>query len=89
MGQGYTGERAAQAAGAHRIALEVVKLPQAKRGFVLFPMRWVAGRSLAWAARFRRLVKDYERYPETLAGLHMVAFACFSMKQVATIAVGP
>src|SRR5580700_7177565 len=44
------------------IALEVVKLPEAKRGFVLLPRRWVVERSFAWATRCRRLVKDYERY---------------------------
>lgn len=32
-------------------------------------------RSFAWTTRFRRLVRDYERLPETLAGLHFVAFA--------------
>lgn len=73
--QGYTGERAASAAKAHAITLEVVKLPQAKRGFVLLPRRWVVERSFAWAARFRRLARDYERLPSTLAGLHLVAFA--------------
>lgn len=39
--QGYTGERPAEAASAHGIALAVVKLPEAKRGFVLLPRRWV------------------------------------------------
>jgi hypothetical protein len=33
-------------------------------------------RDFAWASRFRRLVKDYERLPETVAGLHFLAFAC-------------
>src|ERR1700686_1387626 len=47
----------------------------AKRGFVLLPRRWVVERSFAWAARFRRLARDYERLPETLAGLHFIAFA--------------
>ena len=37
--------------------------------------RWVAERSFGWMARFRRLVRDYERLLETLAGLHFVAFA--------------
>jgi transposase len=55
--------------------LEVVKLPDAKRDFVLLPRRWVAERSFAWATRFRRLARDYERLPETPAGLHFVAFA--------------
>lgn len=86
--QGYTGERAAKTAAAHGIALEVIKLPQAKRGFVLLPRRWVVERSFAWATRFRRLVKDYERYAETLAGLRFVAFACIMMKRAAALAAG-
>jgi len=61
--QGYTGEETAEAAEEHGIQLEVVKLPAAKRGFVLLPRRWVVERSFAWAARFRRLAKDYERLP--------------------------
>ena len=73
--QGYTGNKAAQAAAAHGLQLEVVKLPQAKKGFVLLPRRWVVERSFAWTARFRRLARDYERLPETLAGLHYLAFA--------------
>jgi transposase len=73
--QGYTGERAAADAAAAGIELRVVKLPRAKRGFVLLPRRWVVERSLGWAARFRRSAKDYERLPTTLAGFHFVAFA--------------
>ncbi|GAB0120180.1 hypothetical protein Acid7E03_42520 [Acidisoma sp. 7E03] len=37
--QGYTGERPATAAALHGIALEVVKLREAKRGFVLLLRR--------------------------------------------------
>lgn len=87
--QGYTGEAPAEAARKQGIALEVVKLPEAKRGFVLLPRRWVVERSFAWATRCRRLVKDYERYASTLAGLHVVAFACFMLKQAAILAAGP
>ena len=65
----------ANAAAQNGIRLEVVKLQEAKRGFVLLPRRWVVERSFAWAARFRRLARDYERLPETLAGLHWLAFA--------------
>jgi transposase len=71
---GSTGEAAAQAAQQQGIRLEVVTLPQAKRGFVLLPRRWVVERSFAWMARFRRLARDYERLPETLVGLHVLAF---------------
>jgi transposase len=40
---------------------------------------WVIERSFAWASRFRRLAKDYERLPETLLGLHFVAFVCLML----------
>lgn len=73
--QGYTGEQPANAAQAYGIRLEVVKLPMAKRGFVLLPRRWVVERSFAWMTKFRRLARDYERLSETLAGLHFLAFA--------------
>ena len=71
----YTGPIPEAAAAAYGIVLEVVRLPEAKRGFVLLPRRWVVERSFAWASRFRRLARDYERLPETLAALHFVAFA--------------
>lgn len=84
--QGYTGAQPAADAAAHGIALAVVKLPDAKRGFVLLPRRWVVERSFAWAARCRRLAKDYERLPETVAGLHFVAFACLMLHRLLTVA---
>ena len=72
--QGYTGETAARAAQQHGIRLEVVKLPETKKGFVLLPRRWVVERDFGWSTRFRRLTRDYERLARTLAGLHLVAF---------------
>jgi transposase len=80
--QGYTGEAPAAAALAHGVQLEVVKLPEARRGFVLLPRRWVVERSFAWMARFRRLARDYERLPTTLAGLHFIAFACLMLARI-------
>ena len=86
--QGYTGETAAEAAAAEGIALHVVKLPEAKRGFVLLPRRWVVEQSFAWATRCRRLVKDYERYATTLAGFHVIAFVGYMLKQAANLMTG-
>jgi transposase len=43
--QGYTGDQAAHDAETHHRQLEVVKLPEAKQGFVLLPKRWVVERS--------------------------------------------
>jgi len=83
--QGYTGEEPAQAAADHGIRLEVVKLPEAKRGFVLLPRRWVVERDFAWAARFRRLARDYERLQTTPVGFHFVAFVCLMLRQAAPL----
>jgi transposase len=85
--QGYTGEAAADAAAEQGMRLEVVKLPTSKRGFVLLPRRWVVERSFAWTTRFRRLARDYERLPETLAGLHFLAFAMVLLKRFVTFMV--
>jgi transposase len=88
--QGYSGEAADAEAQAHGVLLEVVKHPEAKRGFVLLPRRWGVERDFAWAARFRRLVKDYERLPQAVAGLHFVAFAClFLHRAIAALVSGP
>jgi len=84
--QGYTGIQPATDAAAHGIRLEVVKLPEAKRGFVRLPRCWVVERRVAWASRFRRLAKDYERLPETVAGLHFVAFACLMVHRLLALA---
>jgi transposase len=72
--QGYTGAAPAREAAEQGVRLVVVKLEEAKRGFVLLPKRWVVERSFAWASRFRRLARDYERLPASLAGLHWLAF---------------
>ena len=81
--QGYTGDAPALAAQQNGIHLEVVGLPEAKKGFVLLPRRWVVERSFAWLARFRRLARDYERLPTTLKGIHFLAFAMLMFGQVA------
>ena len=81
--QGYTGEKPAEDAQRQKIELSVVKLPQAKRGFVLLPRRWVVERSFAWLTRFRRLAKDYERLASTLKGMHLAAFAIVMLARLA------
>ncbi|ETC89198.1 transposase [Xanthomonas hortorum pv. carotae str. M081] len=57
--QGYTSEEPAQAAKDEGIELHVIKLQEAKKGFVLLPRRWVVERSFGWVNRFRRLARDY------------------------------
>jgi transposase len=88
--QGSTGENPAAAAAAHGIRLEVIKLDEAKHGFVLLPRRWVVERSFAWLARCRRLAKDYERLPEVVAGLQFLAVAGLMLHRlVTTVAQSP
>lgn len=87
--QGYTGDAPAAAAQAHGIQLSVVRLPEAKRGFVLLPRRWVVERRFAWAARFRRLARDYERLAATLAGYHFLAFSCVMLHHFIHLTLSP
>ena len=44
-------------------------------------------RSFAWMARCRRLARDYERLPETLAGLHLVAFVILMLRRAGDLAL--
>jgi transposase len=83
--QGYTGDGAKQDAQAHGITLQVIKHTEAKRGFVLLPRRWVVERSFGWAARFRRLARDYERLATTIAGYHYLAFVCLMLHRLLTL----
>jgi len=85
--QGYTGDHPKNDAKEAGIELIVVKLSEAKKGFVLLPRRWVVERSFAWTARFRRLARDFERLPETFRSLHFLAFAILMLQTfVKTIA---
>jgi hypothetical protein len=69
----------------HDIKLEVVKLPEAMRGIVLLPYRWMVEWSFSWMSRFCRLARGYERLPETLAGLRCLAFVNLMSKNVAEV----
>jgi transposase len=80
--QGCTGEQPAADAAQAGLKLEVVKHHEAKRGFVLLPRRWVVERSFAWAARFPRLARDYERLASTMAGYHWLAFAILMLQSL-------
>lgn len=80
--QGYTGKEPTEQAAAKGIELVVVKLNTAKKGFVLLPKRWVVERSFAWAGRFRRLARNFERLPSTFAGLHWLAFVSLMLQSL-------
>ncbi len=45
-------------------------------------------RAFAWLTRFRRLAKEYERLPETVAGVHLVAFSVLMVGRVVRLLLG-
>lgn len=85
--QGCTGDEPKQDARNAGSALVVVKLPEAKKGCVLFPKRRAVERRFAWTARFHRLARDVERLPEPFRSVHFLAFALLMVQTfVKTIA---
>lgn len=48
-----------------RWVLQVVLRPQQTKGFQVLKKRWVVERTFGWLMHCRRLVRDYERLPET------------------------
>jgi transposase len=62
---GYAGRLVAIAKSAWAITGQIVHRPTGQRGFAVLPRRWVVERTLAWMMRRRRLVRDYERLPDT------------------------
>jgi len=83
--RGCTGPDAEIAAADEGVDLMAVKLAAARRGFVLLPRRRAVERSFGWAARFRRLARDYERLTETLEGMHYVAFSLLMLRRAAPL----
>jgi len=61
------------------LCLSAAAQPQTITGMV------VAIADFGWMSRFRRLARDYERLPETLAGLHFLASAILMLKNVAQV----
>src|SRR4051812_29003655 len=45
--------------------LAIIKRSDKEKGFKVVPKRWVVERTFGWLGRYRRLSKDYERFPET------------------------
>ena len=74
--QGYTGDLIRRVKLLFSITLEIVKRRE-HRTFHILPRRWVVERTFGWLGFYRRLSKDYERYPKTseafvyLAGMNI------------------
>ena len=56
-------------AGQSRLRVEVTSRPEGKKGFDPLPKRWVVEQTFGCLLRWRRLVRDFERLPETSAAM--------------------
>jgi len=56
-------------AGQTRLRVEVTSKPDGQKGFKPLPKRWVVEQTFAGLIRSRRLVRDFERLPETSAAM--------------------
>jgi putative transposase len=56
-------------AGQSRLRLEVTTKPQGSEGFVPLKKRWAVEQAFGCLLRWRRLVRDFERLPETSAAM--------------------
>lgn len=74
--QGYTGRLLDYVKRCFAITVMIVKRT-AHRTFHLLPKRWVVERTFAWFGFYRRLAKDYERYPH-----HSEAFVYLAMSTI-------
>lgn len=79
---GYAGDKLRTALG--KIGtwkMEIIKRPDAAKGFEILPRRWVVERTFAWLNRNRRLAKDFERTIESATTwLFIASVQCFTRR---------
>ncbi len=80
---GYRGALLELAKRSWGIVVEIVKKPAEQIGFAVLPRRWVVERTFSWLMRFRRLVRDYERLPETHEAMIHIAMIGLMLNRLA------
>jgi putative transposase len=65
------------------LILETILRPQASKGFVLLPKRWVVERTYGWLHWCRRLNVDYERLPESSEAFIYIAMIRLMLRRLA------
>lgn len=78
----YCGQVTADNLASCGLKLVVVKRTDGQVGFKVLPKRWIVERTLGWLSRFKRFARDYERLPEALAHLQLVAFVMLLMPKL-------
>ncbi len=69
-----------------QLSVEVVHKLQNQVGFVVLARRWVVERTFAWLLRCRRLVRDYEEWPETTEAWIYLAMSRLYLRRLAACA---
>jgi transposase len=64
------------------IPLQIVKRPDAAKGFVLLPKRWIVERTFAWLGRCRRLAKDFEDLARSHAAFIILAMIRLMLRRI-------
>jgi transposase len=80
---GYAGRLVVWARAVLHLSIAVVKRTDDVAGFVVVPRRWVVERTFGWLARYRRLVRDYERRPEHHEAMVLWATTMIMTRQLA------
>lgn len=69
--------------------LEIVSRPRGSRTFTLLPKRWVVERTFAWAGRYRRNSKDYERRTDSSESMLRISSIHLMLRRLAPPANAP
>lgn len=79
--QGDQGDRFIQ--GVEKLSKAKVEVIKRKgKGFEILARRWVVERTFAWLVKNRRLVVDYEEYPETSETFIYIAMVRLMLKRL-------
>jgi transposase len=86
---GYAGKLVAWATAVLRLTVEIVRKRPGQSTFEVLPRRWVVERTLAWIAKHRRTVRDYERLPDHHAAMVTWAMVAVMTRRLARSHRGP
>jgi putative transposase len=78
----YNGKPIEHARTALHLDIEVVRRPDISRGFIPVSWRWIGERTFGWLNRWRRLSKDYERYPGTSEAMIYVGMSALMIRRL-------
>ncbi len=68
------------------LTVEVVRKAKEQVGFVVQARRWVVERTFAWLMKCRRLVRDYEEWPDTTEAWIYLAMIKLYLRRLAQFA---